>query len=129
MSRSGYMVRLVDVVLILLFGFISISNARDSALDLVESDEMSPSLVDNYEVVFLGILDDGRYLLEKKGSILGDIDEVRTYLLQERRLHTTIPLKVRIRASKNAPVQQVFALTALCEEINIENSLEVKVVL
>ena len=127
MTRSGFIVRLVDVVLILLFGFISISNARDSALDLVESDEMSPSLVDNYEVVFLGILDDGRYLLERRGSILGDINEVRTYLLQERRLHTTTPLKVRIRASKNAPVQQVFALTALCEEIDVENSLEVKV--
>ena len=127
MSRSGFIVRLVDVVLILLFGFISISNARDSALDLIESDEMTPSLVDNYEVIFLGVLDDGRYLLEKRGSILGDIDEVRTYLLQERRLHSNIPLKVRIRATKNAPVQKVFALTSLCKDIDIANTLEVKV--
>ena len=129
MSRTGFIVRLVDVVLILLFGFISISNARDSALDLVESDEMSPSHVDNYEVIFMGVLDDGRYLLEKRGSVLGDITEVRTYLLQEKRLHASMPLKVRIRASKKAPVQQVFALTALCKEINIENTLEVKVLL
>ena len=129
MSRSGFLVRLVDVVLILLFGFISISNTKDSTLDLIESEEMSPSVVDTYEVIFIGVLDDGRYLLERKGSILGNIDEVHTYLLQERRLHSTAPLKVRIRASKNAPVQQVFSLTELCNEIKIENTLEVKVVL
>lgn len=129
MNRPGFVVRLVDVVLILLFGFISISNARDSALDLVESEELGPTIVDNYEIIFMGVMDDGRYYLEKRRAYLDSINEVRTYLLQEKRLRSDTPLKVRIRASKNAPVQQVFTLSELCKEVEIEHTLEVKIVL
>ena len=127
MKRPGYFVRLVDVVLILLFGFISISNAKDSALDLVESQELNPTAVDNHEIIFMGVLDDGRYFLEKRGAFFDDLQDVRTYLLQEHRLRSDVPMKVRIRASKNAPAQQVFALAELCKEVGFENTLEVKI--
>lgn len=129
MNRPGFVVRLVDVVLILLFGFISISNAGDSSLDLVESEEMGPTVVDNSEIIFIGVMDDGRYYLEKRNAYLDSINEVKTYLLQEKRLRSDTPLKVRIRASKNAPVHQVFSLSGLCKEVGIENTLDVKIVI
>ena len=39
MSRSGFIVRFVDVVLILLFGFISISSIRVTEVELPTSSE------------------------------------------------------------------------------------------
>ena len=127
MQRPGFIVRFVDVVLILLFGFISISNTSNSSLDLTESTELKPAPVDTAEILFLGVLSDGNFLVENEKTILTNLEEVEAYLLQQRRLYSSMPVKVRIRSSKNAPVQSVFNVASICEELGMTSVLEIKV--
>ena len=56
MRAKGFILRFVDVVLILLFGFISISNLQDTEVNLPESSETAPVAMDTEEVVFIGVL-------------------------------------------------------------------------
>ena len=127
MQRPGFIVRFVDVVLILLFGFISISNTSNSSLDLAESTELTPTPVDTAEVLFIGVLADGSFLVENEKVVLANLDEVETYLLQKQRLFSSMPFKVRIRSSRNAPVQSVFNIIDMCEKLGITSVLEIKV--
>ena len=64
MKKSGFVVRFVDVVLILLFGFISISSVRSTAIELPESTETAAPPPEMEEVVFIAIRTDGTYLVD-----------------------------------------------------------------
>ena len=126
MRASGFIVRFVDVVLLLLFGFITISNLQDTDVPLPESTETDPVPVDVEEVIFVGVLDDGRFLVEDETKVLNSIESLREYLQQTRRRLGPVPLKVRIRASRTAPVRYAFAVAALCDELGVNKSLEVE---
>ena len=57
MGQGSMLLRLIDVVLILLFGFIAISEITfQSKVDLPKSNETPPSYPDKEEIIFIGIL-------------------------------------------------------------------------
>lgn len=126
MRASGFIVRFVDVVLILLFGFISISNMQDSDVPLPESTETDPVPVDTEEILFVGVMDDGSFLIEDETMEVYSIDVLRDYLNRMKRRFNDAPIKVRIRSSRSAPVKHAFAVAALCDELGLNKSLEVE---
>lgn len=126
MRASGFILRFVDVVLILLFGFISISNLQDTEVNLPESSETAPVAMDTEEVVFIGVLPGGSYLIEDETMQVSSIENLRTYLVNTKRSFGNAPLKVRIRSSKDAQARDAFAVAAICDELGLSKSLEVE---
>ena len=126
MRASGFIVRFVDVVLILLFGFIAISNLQDTDVPLPESTETDPVAMDTEEVLFVAVLDDGTFLLEEETAILTSLDALRRHIVHAKRQLGDSPMKVRIRSSQSAAVKHAFAVAALCDELELNKSLEVK---
>ncbi len=126
MTGSGFILRFVDVVLILLFGFITISNLQDTEVNLPESTETAPVAMDTEEVLFIGVLANGNFLIEDETVLVTSLESVREHLIASKRSISGGPLKVRIRSSKDAAARDAFAVATLCDELGLNKSLEVE---
>ncbi|MEZ4698936.1 MAG: biopolymer transporter ExbD [Rhodothermales bacterium] len=127
MTNSGFIMRFVDVVLIMLFGFITISNLQDTDVALPESAETEPMPIDSEEIEFIGILPDGTFLIEDEQTKISSIEMLRGYLTRRvALLQQEARLKVRIRSSWDAPVHYALDVAALCDDMGIQKSLEVE---
>jgi biopolymer transport protein ExbD len=126
MRKSGFVVRFVDVVLILLFGFISISSVRASEIELPQSTETPappPALED---VIFVGIRPDGTYLVdEERVEVRGPRELLRFVEAELGRLGDG-PVKVRIRASRDTPMRYLVDAARVCDELGVAKALEVQ---
>jgi biopolymer transport protein ExbD len=127
MSNSGYILRFVDVVLIMLFGFITISNLKDSDVALPESTETVPHPIDVEEIEFIGILPDGTYLIDDEQTLISSLDMLRDHLRRRSAaLAGGSTLKVRIRSSWDAPVHYALDVAVMCDELGLDKSFEVE---
>ena len=128
MERPGYILRFVDVVLILLFGFISISSIESTDIELPESTETKILAPDREEVIFVGVRQDGSFLVEDETRTIPGLRGLQAYLLQKRDSYEEgVPIKVRIRCSKTAPMQYLMRAASLCDELGLRKSIEVKI--
>lgn len=82
--------------------------------------------MDTEEVVFIGVLSDGNYLIEDETVLVSSIDLLREHLVASKRALGDVPLKVRIRSSKDATAQDAFAVAAICDELGLSKALEVE---
>lgn len=127
MSNSGFILRFVDVVLILLFGFISISSIKPSEVNPPESSE-APSLPPSeQEEVFIGIHKNGVFSVEGGSIKLSSVGKLRSYLIDQKSKYKDIEFKVRLRASRTAPMRYLMRAAALCDEIGLHKSIEVEI--
>lgn len=125
MQKSGFVVRFVDVVLILLFGFISISSVRASEIDLAESTETPAPVPDAEAVVFVGIRADGTFLIEDERTEVRGANALLSFLRLEQQAAGSAPLRVRIRAAHDAPMGFLVDAARVCDELGLPKSLEV----
>jgi len=127
MKRGGFLIRFVDVVLILLFGFIIISDIdEDSQIILPQSTETPPVPPDFEEVVFIGITNDGVYLLEEETVAVTSAPELERYLIGKKERFGD-HLKVRIRSNYDTPIYYATVAAKLCDDNGITKSLDVKI--
>lgn len=127
MSNSGFILRFVDVVLILLFGFISISSIKPSEINPPESTE-APSLPPSLEEeVFVGVRKDGTFTVDGGAQTITSIAALRTYLSSKRAKYEGVPVKVRLRASRVAPMRYLIQAASICDDLGIHKSIEVEV--
>jgi len=126
MQKSGFVVRFVDVVLILLFGFISISSVRATEIDLAESTETPPPVPEIEEVVFVGIRSDGTYLVDEESRELTGAQELLRYLEAELQRLGDRPVTVRIRASHDTPMRFLVDAARVSDELGLPKALEVR---
>jgi len=126
MRKSGFVVRFVDVVLILLFGFISISSVRVTEIDLPESTETLAPLAEAEEVVFVGIRPDGTYLVDEERTELTGAGNLLRFLASELAQVGDRPVKVRIRASHDTPMRYLVDAARVCDELGVPKALEVR---
>lgn len=127
MTNSGFIMRFVDVVLIMLFGFITISNLQDTDVALPESVETDPQPMDTEEIEFIGILPDGTMLIEDEKTLISSLEMLRGHLTRRKAgMPAQTVLKARIRSSYDAPVHYALNVAALCDELGIEKALEVE---
>lgn len=119
--------RLVDVVLILLFGFISISSTKGTRIDRLTSSETSLLPVETQETLYVGVTGEGDYLVENEQVSLAQPGDVQSYLIRQQARSDEQGIKVRIRASRRATARSVFLLAAMCDSLGIPKALEVEV--
>lgn len=128
---GGVVTRLIDVVLILLFGFISISEIdRKSQIRLSETKELPTISVDREQIVVVGILSPTNYVIEKgEGIYFDNVVSVFRYIdgLQAEFKRRDKELKVRIRSNWYLPVKYALDIAVYCEHIGVERGLDVRI--
>ena len=128
MTGGGIIVRLIDVVLILLFGFISISEiSRKSKIELPKSTQTPPSHLDMESILIIGITEDGSYLVDNESRKLSDFEELKTYIIEnnQKAIINNAKTRVRIRSNYNAPIRYTVMLARFCDELNIVKGIDV----
>ena len=126
---GGSIIRLIDVVFILLFGFISISEITErSKIKLPESAETPPSNPDKEKVLFLGIDSEGKYLVENETKVIFSTQDLFFYLqgkaAEMRR--SGDELRVRIRSNWDTPIKFTMAAADICDNLQVQKGIDVR---
>jgi biopolymer transport protein ExbD len=129
--RAGVVTRLIDVVLILLFGFISISEIdRRSPVRLAETKDIPITKVDKEQILVISVLDANNFLVEKKDGIrFGNIGSLCSYIESQKvdYARRDKEMKVRIRSNWFLPAKHALDIAIFCESIKVERGLDVRV--
>lgn len=129
MSKGGNILRLIDIVLILLFGFISISEvSQRSRVRLAESTETPQSPPDQEAIIVVGISPEGSYLVGNESNALTSLQELQDYLLGEKRkaVQTNKSVRVRVRPNWNTPIEHAMMVAAVCDQLQLAKGLDVR---
>jgi biopolymer transport protein ExbD len=126
MRGSGFIVRFVDVVLILLFGFISISSIRETQIDLPKSTETPAPPPELEEVLFVAIRADGMFLVEDERSEIQSPDALYGFIAERLATMGPIPVKVQIRASHDTPMRYLIDAAQVCDALGVAKAFEVQ---
>ncbi len=127
-SGNATVIRLIDVVLILLFGFISISEISSrSALELPKSTQMAYVYPDKEDLLVIGITPSGRFLVEDETKVIDEFSSLRAYIEDKKaaNLENKIETRVRIRSNWNTPIKYTLAVANLCDELQIPKGVDV----
>ncbi len=127
-SGNATVIRLIDVVLILLFGFISISEiSSKSVLELPKSTQMAYVYPDKEDLLIVGITSDGKFLVEDESKMISDFTMLRNYVesKQAENLKNKIETRVRIRSNWNTPIKYTLAVANLCDQLHIPKGVDV----
>ncbi len=129
MGTGGTLIRLIDVVFILLFGFISISEvSQKSKIELPTSAETPPSNPDTEHVLFVGINSEGHYLIADESRALRTPRDLYSYLREEvsAAIKSGDDLRVRIRSNWDTPIKFAMAAADICDNLNIQKGIDVR---
>lgn len=128
MSKNRFLLRFVDVVLILLFGFIVISDIdEDSQIILPTSSETQTVAGGSEVVLFIGITSEGRFIDERENILLSSERELTTYIQRHKDRFGEIA-KVRIRANYDTEAKHAITVARICDEIGIKKALDVRII-
>lgn len=136
--KGKIIVRLIDIVLILLFGFISISEIdRKSQVRLSESKAIPVSHADQEDIIIVAILNEGDYLIENidlddgvgNGTEIKGFQKLAAFIYDRHQEAEDRgrQIKVRIRSNWYLPAKHTLDVAIFCEQLSIERSLDVKV--
>ena len=129
MSRGGMIIRLIDVVMNLLFGFICSSQLSvQTKINLPTTVELATLHTEPEIAEFIGILKDGTILLNQEHSATRDLEQVGRYLeiKQAELAKNRYTMRVRIRANFDTPIRHVMRVADLCDRLRILKSVEVR---
>ncbi|MDZ7765861.1 MAG: biopolymer transporter ExbD [Melioribacteraceae bacterium] len=128
MGRGSYLLRFVDVVLILLFGFIVISDIdEDSQIVLPSSSETERFEPGAEIILFIGITSDGEYIDERENIILKNENQLRNYISKHKNKFGELA-KVRIRANYDSQAQYAITAAQICDDIQVKKAIDVKLI-
>ncbi len=127
MSGGGLILRLIDLVFILLFGFIVISQINTSKMINPPKSTEAGTHKDSTAVIIVGVLPNGQYPINDGQTVLPDSTRLQRYLDQEARkaMAAGLPLGVRIRANWDAPVRYSLAAAQICKDLGLPKGLDV----
>jgi len=128
MHKSNLMIRMIDIVFILLFGFIAVSQiGSSSAIEPPKSTEAMDSAPPGAHTIIVGVTSEGTYPVESGNRVLSNINELRRYLSREAEQASLagVRLGVRIRANWDASVEYGLAVARVCRELGIAKGLDV----
>ncbi len=128
MSNGTLMLRMIDVVFILLFGFIAVSQiSKAEAIEPSKSTEAEEKAPEGASITIINVRSDGVYSADGGDILMRSTREIRGYLrnaLNEARARN-MKLGVRIRSSWDAPAQKTLAVAKVCRELGIPKGLDV----
>ncbi len=130
MNQGGIVIRLIDIVLNLLFGFISISEISSrSVIHLPKSEQVAYSMPDKETLTIIGITAEGQFIIENEAVTITDFNALKNYLVtkQEENEKNKIAMRVRIRSDWNAPIKYTLAVANFCDYRSIPKGMDVSI--
>ena len=128
MKKGRFLLRFVDVVLILLFGFIVISDIdEDSDIVLPSSSETIMFQLGAEVVLFIGITTNGDFIDERQNILLESEESLIRYIRQHKNRYGDMA-KVRIRANYDTLAQYAIRAAEICDELGIKKAIDVRIV-
>ncbi|MDZ7262289.1 MAG: hypothetical protein ONB05_09330 [candidate division KSB1 bacterium] len=138
MKRVGNIVRLIDIVLNLLFGFMCISELdRKSGIRLAESTDMVISKIDKEQILVVGVLSDSAYVIENKLDpktqqpiVIAGFEPLKQFIKEQDAEFQKLgkKMKVRIRSNWYMPIKYTMRIADFCQQEGIPKGLDVRVV-
>jgi len=128
MNQGGIVIRLIDIVLNLLFGFISISEISNrTVIHLPRSEQVTYSLPDKEALIIIGITAEGQFIVENETEEITDFKDLKYYLVTKQKENdkNKIMMRVRIRSDWNAPIKYTLAVANLCDYLYIPKGMDV----
>ena len=129
-KNEGIIIRLIDVVLILLFGFITISKIQETSKVLLPvSSESRLSTPDTENLIPVTIQPFGQnrysYYLESENINFTSIQSLYGYLKKKKSFFKR-DIRLKIYSEANAPIKYTMEIADLCEQLKLKKSLIVK---
>ncbi|MDZ7290204.1 MAG: biopolymer transporter ExbD [candidate division KSB1 bacterium] len=128
MSKSGIILRLIDVVFILLFAFIAVSQVDSTmAVDPPKSAESGPFKNDSTRVITVCVLNNGTYPINDGQLVLEDSLRLSQYLseIAANAEKTGRAIGIRIRANWDSPIEYSLAAANICRSLGLSKGLDV----
>lgn len=128
MGKSTLMIRMIDIVFILLFGFIAVSQIGSSAaIEPPKSTEAEESAPDDAHTIVVGVTREGTYPVDAGNEVLNNIYELKRYLMGKASEASSkgAQIGVRIRADWDSSVEHSLAVAKLCRDLGIDKGLDV----
>lgn len=129
MNSGGIIVRLIDICMILLFGFICCAELNQSDIVLPKTVELPPANPDPEVVVFVGIQSNGLYLFGKDGQHKAyDPQILASYIQKEKNriARAGYRIRVRLRANHDTPMKFVMAAADVCDRVDVLKTVDVR---
>lgn len=122
-------VRLIDVCMILLFGFICCSELSQSEIVLPKTVELPAANPDPEVVVFVSIWKNGLYQFGKDQEYNAfDTLVLESYIQREkdRIARAGYKIRVRLRANYDTPMKYVMAAADVCDKVDVLKTVDVR---
>ena len=128
MSKGGIIIRLIDIVLILLFGFLIVSEVnRKSPVKLPHSDVKVKREIDDEELLIIGIRADKSLYLEGEDRVIPSLTELYNLIIVRNHSFAALNRKfrVRIRSEWNLPIKYTMQIANFCRKNEIPVGMDI----
>ncbi len=128
MTKGGIIIRLIDVALIILFGFIAISDIKVRAQIKLPSDKQESESKTKQEIIFVEIGLEGSFIIKKEETILAqtaDLEELERSLIRlyEDYKSQGSEVVVLIKPHKDSIIQRTVDVLDICERHQIPKNI------
>ncbi len=128
MGKSNLMIRMIDVVFILLFGFMAVSQISSAkSIDPPKSTEATEDSPEGTHIVIVGIEKKGIFTIGSGDIVFTDLFKLQKYLAKvasESRSNGK-KIGVRIRSNWDAPVEHSLAVAKICKRLGVPKGIDV----
>ena len=135
MARGSLIIRLIDIVLILLFGFLAISEIeKKSPIKLPQSNVKVKSQVDKEELLVVGLRKgkDNKLeiIIEGKNIPVPDFATLEEIIYSEKKKYKEMgrEMRVRVRSNWDLPIKYTMRIADFCQQENIPAGMDVHTV-
>lgn len=128
MGKSNLMIRMIDIVFILLFGFIAVSQISSAeAIEPPKSTEAEEGAPPGTVILIIGVRADGTFTIDREQRNFRSVRRLEAYLAAARDEASAQgkQLGVRIRANWDAPVDLALKVARICRDLGIPKGLDV----
>ncbi len=128
MGNSNLMIRMIDIVFILLFGFIAVSQISSAkSIEPPKSTEASGASPEGTHIIIVGVQKHGTYTIGSGDPVFKDLVSLRKYLTNETNGSMAAGKKVgvRIRANWDSPIQSSLAVANICKRLGLPKGIDV----
>lgn len=128
MSKKSIIIRLIDIVLILLFGFLVVSEInRKSPVKLPQSNVKVKREFDEEELMIVGIKQDTTFFLEGEDRAIASFNDLYSLILIRNESFKKLNRKfrVRIRSYWNLPIKYTMRVANFCRNNDIPVGMDI----
>ncbi|MEX0686880.1 MAG: biopolymer transporter ExbD [Balneolales bacterium] len=132
MKKSSFLIRFIDIGLILLFGFVIISDITVRSQIVLPGSENSISEETQNHLLFLEIMEGNRYqITETKTQLvyqealgLQELEELLTAIQHEKENQDGL-VTVVIHPTDEATMQQLVDVLDICDRVGLPNNINI----